>query len=234
MSGEPHAFPLRRIWVRRLISSFSRSRAGGLRVPIVGPEGTPKGVALVDRLLPRFARLGYFPHASPIKPPDPARRHGYPLAIAFLDLDDFKQVNDTAGHESRDRLLKEAAQAWHSSLRKSDAILRWGGEEFLLVLPYTDCTQAEHLVHHRQPALHRPDGKPLTFSVGIAEWRADDVTGWRALGALADERMYQAKIAGKARIVARPTRDPSSRIGRPDGSSRPPVGAAQRDFTAPP
>ena len=131
-----------------------------------------------------------------------AQRHGYPLALAFVDLDDFKQVNDTAGHESGDRLLKEAAQAWHATLRKSDALLRWGGEEFVLVLPYTDCQRADHLIRHRLPALPRPDGTPLTFSIGITEWRADGVTRWQALVALADERMYQAKALGKNRIVA--------------------------------
>ncbi len=97
-----------------------------------------------------------------------AQRQGYPLAIAFLDLDDFKQVNDGAGHESGDKLLKETAQSWRAALRKSDAVLRWGGEEFLLVLPYTDCPCAERLLRHRLPALQRPDGKPLTFSIGIA------------------------------------------------------------------
>ncbi len=130
-----------------------------------------------------------------------ARRHDYPLALAFVDLDDFKQVNDSAGHESGDRLLKETAQAWHATLRKSDAIVRWGGEEFVLVLPYADGHRAEHLIRHRLPALPRPDGTPLTFSIGIAEWRADGVTGWQALVALADERMYQAKTLGKNRIV---------------------------------
>ncbi|AWP24173.1 GGDEF domain-containing protein [Acidiferrobacter sp. SPIII_3] len=130
-----------------------------------------------------------------------AQRHGYPLALAFVDLDDFKQVNDTAGHESGDRLLKEAAQAWHATLRKSDTILRWGGEEFVLVLPYTDCHHADHLIRHRLPALRRPDGTPLTFSIGVAEWRADGVTRWQALVALADERMYQAKTMGKNAIV---------------------------------
>ncbi|MDE2090019.1 MAG: GGDEF domain-containing protein, partial [Gammaproteobacteria bacterium] len=130
-----------------------------------------------------------------------ARRHGYPLALAFVDLDDFKQINDTAGHDSGDRLLEQTAQAWRTALRKSDAILRWGGEEFILLLPYADCAQAEHLVRSRLPALQRPDGKPLTYSIGIAEWSADGLTHWQPLVALADQRMYQAKAAGKARIV---------------------------------
>lgn len=130
-----------------------------------------------------------------------ARRHGYPLALAFVDLDDFKQVNDTAGHAAGDRLLEQTAQAWRTALRKSDAILRWGGEEFILLLPYADGPQAEHLVR-RLPTLQRPDGKPLTYSIGIAEWSADGIAHWPPLVALADRRMYQAKAAGKARIVA--------------------------------
>ena len=131
-----------------------------------------------------------------------ARRHGYPLAIAFMDLDDFKQVNDSAGHDGGDRLLEQTAQAWRRALRKSDTILRWGGEEFILLLPYTDCAQAERLVRSHLPALKRPDGKPLTYSIGIAEWSSDTQAHWQPLVALADQRMYQAKTTGKARIVA--------------------------------
>ena len=130
-----------------------------------------------------------------------ARRHRYPLALVFVDLDDFKQVNDTAGHAAGDSLLAQTAQGWHAALRESDAILRWGGEEFILLLPHTDCAQAAQLIRSRSPALRKPDGKPLTYSIGIAEWLADGVTDGHSLVALSDRRMYQAKAAGKARIV---------------------------------
>jgi len=110
-----------------------------------------------------------------------ARRHRYPLALVFVDLDDFKQVNDTAGHAAGDRLLAQTAQGWHVALRESDAILRWGGEEFILLLPHTDCAQAAQLIRSRSPALRRPDGMPLTYSIGIAEWLADRVTNWHSL-----------------------------------------------------
>lgn len=130
-----------------------------------------------------------------------ARRHGYPLALVFLDCDDFKAINDTVGHGRGDQLLTEAVRAWRPALRKGDAILRWGGEEFIVLLPHASCTQAEDLVRRRLPTLPRPDGTPLTYSIGIAEYSADGLTHWESLVALADQRMYEAKASGKARIV---------------------------------
>jgi len=130
-----------------------------------------------------------------------ACRYRYPLALVFMDLDDFKQINDAAGHEAGDKILVQTARSWHAALRESDSILRWGGEEFIVLLPHTDCIQAKRLVRNHKTALQRPDGKPLTCSIGIAERLADNATTIAQLVALADQRMYQAKTAGKARIV---------------------------------
>ncbi|HUW98443.1 MAG TPA: GGDEF domain-containing protein [Acidiferrobacter sp.] len=130
-----------------------------------------------------------------------ARRHHYPLTIAFADLDDFKKVNDTAGHSAGDELLTQAAQAFRAMLRESDALIRWGGEEFVLLLPHTDCVQACTFLRNRCPALQKPNGTTLTYSIGVAEWIADDRTRAASLVALADRRMYQAKAEGKARII---------------------------------
>ena len=70
-----------------------------------------------------------------------------------------------------------------------------------MLLPHASCTQAEDLVRRRLPALARPDGAPLTYSIGIAEYSADSLTHWEPLVALADRRMYEAKASGKACIV---------------------------------
>ena len=118
-----------------------------------------------------------------------------------MDIDDFKSINDTAGHARGDQVLAQTARAWRAALRKGDAILRWGGDEFIVLLPHTHCAQAEDLVRQRLPALFRPDGTPLTYSIGIVERLADNLTHWESLVALADQRMYEAKVSGKAHIV---------------------------------
>ncbi len=143
---------------------------------------------------------------------DLARRHGFPLSLVFVDLDDFKQLNDRSGHDAGDAALRETARVLHSNLRASDILIRWGGEEFLQVLPHTDIEEAQRqLIRLCKDGGCRLDscpdgtGRTLTFSAGIAELQRDRISvsqDWRALLALADRRMYQAKIHGKARIVA--------------------------------
>lgn len=135
-----------------------------------------------------------------------ADRSGAPLALAFLDLDDFKTINDRYGHEAGDRVLAGVAARIQRNLRAGDMLVRWGGEEFLLVLPNTRREVAKRLFAERlrQTDLgQRPDGRPVTASVGLAERLRDGREDWRMLVALADRRMYLAKKAGKSRVVAR-------------------------------
>ncbi|HYH36606.1 MAG TPA: GGDEF domain-containing protein [Azospirillum sp.] len=133
-----------------------------------------------------------------------AQRSEHPLALVFVDLDDFKKVNDRHGHDEGDRVLRNAADAIRSMLRQSDILVRWGGEEFLLVMPNT-AREGARAAAERLRALgfgERPDGSPQTASIGIAEYLADRPEDWERLVDLADHRMYLAKQAGKDRIVA--------------------------------
>jgi len=126
-----------------------------------------------------------------------------PLAIAFLDLDKFKSINDDHGHEAGDAALRSAAQSLHELLRQADVVIRWGGEEFVVVLTNTDANGLRIVM---QRILNdwlgtRPDGRPLTASIGVAERKTDGAGDWTQLVALADERMYRAKESGRARCV---------------------------------
>ncbi|HBW09994.1 MULTISPECIES: diguanylate cyclase [Stutzerimonas stutzeri group] len=135
---------------------------------------------------------------------DSAQRKDGPLALAFIDLDHFKSINDNHGHESGDQVLREAARRLVATLRGSDSLLRWGGEEFLLIMPETDMQQA-HMALERiigQGLGVRPDGAPLTASIGLAERRCDQVADYRDLLELADKRMYCAKTSGRNRLCA--------------------------------
>ncbi|MBV8045874.1 MAG: GGDEF domain-containing protein [Paludibacterium sp.] len=132
-----------------------------------------------------------------------ASRHNTPLAIAFLDLDRFKPINDSYGHEAGDKVLKQINRAITRNLRHGDILIRWGGEEFLLVMPNTEKEPARHaLLRVLENGLgQRPDGSLLTCSVGLAERQADGKEHWRALVELADARMYRAKREGGNRLV---------------------------------
>ncbi len=132
-----------------------------------------------------------------------ARRKPFPLSIAFLDIDNFKNINDRFGHEVGDSVLIDVSKTLRGAIRESDTVVRWGGEEFVLIMPYADSDQArrkiEAILHSR--TLQLPDGNPITFSGGLAEYSRDG-NDWHQLVNLADTRMYEAKNNGKARIVS--------------------------------
>ncbi|WP_025916572.1 diguanylate cyclase [Herminiimonas sp. CN] len=134
-----------------------------------------------------------------------ASRSNAALSVAFIDLDHFKNINDKFGHEAGDRALRDMTGNVSSNLRRGDLLARWGGEEFLLIMPDTDLSQAEAaLLRLRSIGFGlRPDNTPLTASIGIAERSADSAADWKALIDLADQRMYLAKQNGRDRIFSR-------------------------------
>jgi len=130
-------------------------------------------------------------------------RSNAPLSIAFLDLDNFKSINDRHGHEAGDEVLVAATEAVARNLRRGDMVARWGGEEFILIMPNTDLEQAQQAMRRiRQAGFGlRPDGSPVTASIGIAERIEDQATDWKTLVEKADQRMYKAKQSGRDRVV---------------------------------
>lgn len=135
---------------------------------------------------------------------DAAQRNNSALAVAFIDLDHFKALNDQHGHEAGDQALINATRQLQLSVRSTDSLVRWGGEEFLLIMPDTDMTQARKALERVQAngLGFRPDGQPLTASIGLAEYRYDQLQSRRDLLELADQRMYRAKAAGRNRLCA--------------------------------
>lgn len=132
-----------------------------------------------------------------------AQRQGLPMAVLFCDIDHFKSINDTLGHDAGDRALVMLACSLRTGLRKSDVLVRWGGEEFLILLPGMRADGLDDYVASlaRAGMGTREDGLPLTVSIGVAERMADGVADWESLVALADQRMYEAKSQGRARAV---------------------------------
>jgi diguanylate cyclase (GGDEF)-like protein len=134
------------------------------------------------------------------------RRHGTPGSLVMLDLDHFKQVNDTHGHATGDLVLMEAADRVKAALRPSDVAARIGGEEFAVLLPDSDIGNAVTVAERLRSALTElvvfaPDGRPVsvTASIGVAAWQHDD-RDERDLLERADQALYAAKHAGRDNI----------------------------------
>ncbi len=124
-----------------------------------------------------------------------ARRSGEPLSVAILDIDHFKSYNDSHGHLAGDEVLRACAKAWDSALRGEDTIVRFGGEEFLVLLPDTGPEQAAEIVERLRATT--PMGQ--TCSAGLALW--DCAESIDELLGRADEALYLAKASGRDQVV---------------------------------
>lgn len=128
-----------------------------------------------------------------------------PLAVAVADLDHFKHINDTHGHQTGDVVLQIAAERIRSVLRSYDSVGRIGGEEFLMVLPGCGGAEAREIAERARlavaeaPVAVPAGGIPVTLSLGIA-WTVDGLKEGSALIESADEALYQAKAAGRNRV----------------------------------
>jgi diguanylate cyclase (GGDEF)-like protein len=125
-----------------------------------------------------------------------AQRRRSPLCIALIDVDRFKIVNDAHGHLAGDRLLKEAAAAWRSTLRPADILARPGGDEFTLILPDCDIDRARTVLERLRQATPREN----TCSIGVAQWDGGEAS--QELIARADEALYGAKEGGRDQVVS--------------------------------
>lgn len=137
-----------------------------------------------------------------------ARKQGEPLSVLMFDVDHFKQVNDRFGHASGDEVLRQVAAVLRHGLRRSDRLARWGGEEFLLLLPGTAAAEAAALGERQRAAMADAvvqvgEGLPplqVTLSAGVAALQPGD-SQLDAVIARADAALYSAKRQGRNRVV---------------------------------
>ncbi|QID19833.1 diguanylate cyclase [Nitrogeniibacter mangrovi] len=139
-------------------------------------------------------------------------RYGHEYSVIFLDADHFKAINDQLGHDVGDATLKMLAHTLETRVRKADTVCRWGGEEFVILLPDTPLECAHHLAEALRETIEQtthPMLPKLTVSIGVAQHEGDEETN--ALFRRADQALYRAKAAGRNRVVAAtPAAEPRS------------------------
>ncbi|HEX2190161.1 MAG TPA: diguanylate cyclase [Longimicrobiaceae bacterium] len=168
--------------------------------PAVADKAPPEGDPLTGAL-PRAAFEATF--EAEIRR---AREDGTPLSLLVVDVDHFKSINDAFGHARGDEVLCEFTRRVAGIIRRSDLLFRYGGDEFVLLLPLTNKDQATFLAHR---LLTRVGGEPfqgtppvsVTLSIGVASF-PDEAAGARELFDRSDRRVYEAKRRGRAQLVS--------------------------------
>ncbi|HCL41493.1 MAG TPA: diguanylate cyclase, partial [Pseudomonas sp.] len=130
------------------------------------------------------------------------QRYDNPVSLVIFDIDHFKRVNDTYGHQTGDEVIRETARITSQLVRETDFAGRYGGEEFVVLLPGTTLDGAAQFAERLRSTIERQQldyqGSPLTFTVslGVATL-ADDMAGYKALLERADKALYQSKEGGR-------------------------------------
>lgn len=134
-----------------------------------------------------------------------AERYDHPLSIAMADIDRFKEVNDTHGHEAGDKVLVDVASLLSEALRMPDKVGRYGGEEFLVVLPHTAMPAAKKIAERMRAAVgdwaFEFGGKShqVTISIGLTQYRKGE--DLEQMLSRVDQALYQAKAGGRNKVI---------------------------------
>ena len=162
--------------------------------------------AITDRLTGAYNN-GYFQHylKNELKR---AKRHAYPVSLLMLDIDDFKLVNDRHGHLAGDKLLKEIAEKLRQQIREIDFLARFGGDEYAIILPYTQREDAAAIAERTRAlfencavAVNDHISLSISMSIGVADF-APGVDTAQDVIQKADKALYAAKFAGKNKVVS--------------------------------
>jgi two-component system, cell cycle response regulator len=195
-------------WSAQISRLIIMLTASGISLSLVSRSQKLLQLATRDQLTGLFSR-GYVDDRFSVEL-SRARRYAKALTIAVIDADRFKLLNDTHGHQAGDLALRRIGTLLHDMFRQSDTAGRYGGEEFVVILPETDMAAAQQKLEFlcesvaSTPIAVATSGQKVqvTVSAGLASFPQDGEST-AELFALADERMFQAKGAGRNRVVAR-------------------------------
>ncbi len=133
------------------------------------------------------------------------RKHAHPISLLMIDVDNFKQINDKYGHISGDNILKQIAVIFKHNVRTNDSVIRWGGEEFAIILPNTDADGAYRLAERIRVMVEEHNFScnhdtlcRVTVSIGVATVEEKEEINY--LIGLADKALYNAKYQGRNRV----------------------------------
>ena len=157
-------------------------------------------LALIDQLTQIYNRSSFYEFAN--KQVAKRRRNNEKLSVAMIDIDYFKKVNDTFGHSAGDLILKDLAKIVLGSIRTYDVFARFGGEEFILLLPDTGIDVAETVLERVRKNVEEydfPEVGNVTISIGISEINLEEEID--AAIKRADEALYEAKATGRNKVV---------------------------------
>jgi len=190
---------------RRVLEAFSVHAA--LAIENAGQYETTKTEAITDPLTGLCNRRELEQRMAAEL--NHAVRYGGPVSVVMMDLDHFKRINDTYGHQAGDKVLREVAKLLRRLSRSSDVVARYGGEEFVMVLPHTGKQQAVEAAQRLRQAVESlrvwwagvPEPLTITISCGVTSVRLGEDNAASVL-ARADRRLYQAKAEGRNRVCA--------------------------------
>jgi len=193
----------RELDIRVSAMDFALQHPELVRDPVVVDRDTfqlSNRLAAVDELTGLFNRR--FLEIALGKEINRAQRYDHVFSILFLDIDDFKSINDAHGHQLGDEVLRRLGAAVRRLLRQEDTGARFGGEEFVIILPQTDAQGAVSFGRRLQSAMHNEEAlaeTPITFSGGISVYPESGQTARQLLNN-ADTALYQCKLNGKNQI----------------------------------
>ena len=198
-------------WLNAVVRLFTYALVVILVTRIRTQLGNERAIATTDALTGLKNRRSLM--AWGISETQRANRYGNAMTVAFLDLDAFKTLNDTYGHEKGDAALKATANAIQESTRESDFVARLGGDEFVFIFPQLDCVSAVAATEKvfAMVSLALKDFPPSGVSMGMA-WFEQAGPTFESMLQCADALMYSAKAAGRNNLVYHcyPTTEPNS------------------------
>lgn len=133
-----------------------------------------------------------------------AARYNRPFSVAIVDIDNFKQINDQTGHAAGDKALKNLAKIMTDTIRSADIVTRYGGDEFVLLMPETEMHNAARIlerIRRQAKTISIPKFRNVTISCGLAQWNGSPDDTPQAILKRADAALYQAKSEGRNKVV---------------------------------
>jgi diguanylate cyclase (GGDEF)-like protein len=184
-----------------IVSVTLTASVASIALAIQGAEMQHRQESVLDPLTGLLNRKSLLPRFQELQ--QQAQQQHAPICMIAADLDRFKDVNDTYGHEVGDAVLQEAAYEMRKCLRSFELFYRLGGEEFLAVIPGADLAQGRDLAEQMRLAVEKakPSGTNITVSIGVGV-AAGDQLEFEQLFNAADQALYEAKHAGRNRIAA--------------------------------